>query len=222
VLSDTLKRELAGYAVGEKMRALRWEKRLKLVEVARRAGLSPALVSKIERGKSVPSLSALFSIAQALEVGLSFFFPKPALKTAVVSRQKDRIRLPELSKRRDSAYDFECLSFGVFESKLNGYYAELKSNRASHPHTHPGHELLYVMRGNLRIMIHRDEHILHAGDSIYFESGVPHSYCKIGTDATNILVITIPTTIPAAELDTAGTGEFLHLRSKEIIWRRTG
>ena len=222
MLSDTLKRELARYAVGEKMRALRWQKRLKLVEVARSARLSPALVSKIERGKSVPSLAALFSIAQALEVGLSFFFPKPQSKTAVVSRQKDRIRLPELPKGRDSAYDFECLSFEVFESKLNGYYAELKSNRASRPHTHPGHELLYVLRGNLRMMIHRDEHILHEGDSIYFESGVPHSYARVGSDVTHVLVITIPKTIPAAELDTAGTGEFLHLRSKEIIWRRTG
>jgi transcriptional regulator with XRE-family HTH domain len=222
VLSETLKRELARYAVGDRIRALRTQKELRLAEVAKRSGISISLLSKIERGQSVPTLLALQSIAAALDVTLPYFFPKPRRPVPAVTRPADRIVLPEFPRGKDSSFDFESLNFSAVEPVLNCYRAHFRRNPKGRPHTHPGSEFLYVLTGSLRITIVKDDYTLDAGDSMYFDSSLSHRYANAGDDACTALVVTFPTLSAAAELDSDGTRDALHLRARRIIWSRTG
>ena len=96
MLSATLKDGLTEYAIGEKIRALRLKKKIGLVELGRHTGLSPALLSKIERGRIFPTLPTLLRIALVFSVGLDYFFAgareKPML---AVARKPSRISLPD-------------------------------------------------------------------------------------------------------------------------------
>ena len=76
---------------------------------------------------------------------------------------------------------------------LNSYVAEFEPIEEKHipPHEHPGIELLYVLSGSLELRVGEDKHELSQGDSIYFDSTVPHAYCKIGTKRTTALVVTL-------------------------------
>ena len=222
LLSETLKRELARYAVGAKIRALRWQKGLRLAELAKSSALSPSLLSKIERDQSVPSLGSLQSIANALGVTLAYFFPKPRRSMPAVTRSAERILLPESPLAHKSAFDFECLNFSAVEPRLNCYRASFRLHATARPHIHPGSEFLFVLEGALRVSIQGDEYVLEEADSMYFDSSLVHSYANAEDRPCSALVVTFPSLPTVAGLDPEGTHDALRLRGNQIIWRRAG
>jgi transcriptional regulator with XRE-family HTH domain len=69
--------DLAG-DIGRRLAAYRAERGLRVAELAREIGVTPSLISQIERGQSRPSVSTLFALAQALDVPVDAFFREPA------------------------------------------------------------------------------------------------------------------------------------------------
>jgi transcriptional regulator with XRE-family HTH domain len=193
MLSATLQEGLEDYRIGDKIRALRLKKKMGLVELGGHTGLSPALLSKIERGRLFPTLPTLLRIALVFSVGLEFFFAGAREKPIVaVMRKSERVRLPEREDAHDAAYRFESLDYRASERRFNSYYAEFLSVApdALRPHAHPGVEFLYLLQGTLTVHVGDDAHVLHAGDSMYFDSGVPHGYRRSGTRACSAIVVT--------------------------------
>ncbi len=195
MLSPTLTRGLEDYDIGPKLRSLRLKKKLGLVELGRHTGLSAALLSKIERGRIFPTLPTLLRIALVFSVGLDYFFAPDADRHPVsIVRRKERLRFPEKAGQRSPAYHFESLVFPAGDRKLDAYHAEFNPIDAAklQPHEHPGVEFLHLMRGKLEIRIGRETHLLQAGDSIYFDATVPHSYRRLGSAPCGALVVTVP------------------------------
>ena len=174
---------LRPYSIGEKLRSLRLRKGMGLVELGRHTGLSAALLSKLERGKLYPTLPTLLRIAMVFSVGLDYFFTDERKRRVVaIVRKKERVRFPDRPGTSDISYFFECLDYPATERKMSAFTAdfqELPPERIK-PHQHPGVEFLYLVDGDLNLKIGSEEHLLSAGDSIYFDSGVQHSYRKIG------------------------------------------
>jgi transcriptional regulator with XRE-family HTH domain len=195
MLSETLKKGLRGYAIGEKLRALRLKKKMGLVELGRHTGLSAAMLSKVERGKLFPTLPTLLRISLVFSVGLEHFFSDDRKRQVVaVVRRADRKRFPERPDGQDISFYFESLDFAALERKLNAYYAEFEPVAAgkARTHKHTGVEFLSVLRGKLEIRIAMEDYLLEAGDSIYFDASLPHSYRKISQKPCSAIVVTVP------------------------------
>jgi transcriptional regulator with XRE-family HTH domain len=151
--SETIVEGLKKYGIGGKLRRLRLRKSMGLLQLSKHTGLSPALLSKLERDLMHPTLPTLLRIALVFSVGLDFFFtpePKPVLE---IVRKKDRMRFPDSPDAGKVAYYFESLDFPVPQRALNSYLAEfecieIKDNRF---HKHPGIEFLYVISGHLEL-----------------------------------------------------------------------
>jgi transcriptional regulator with XRE-family HTH domain len=193
MLSATLQKGLGEYAIGAKIRALRLKKKMGLVELGRHTGLSPALLSKIERGRLFPTLPTLLRIALVFSVGLDFFFSGAREQPlAAVVRKGERVRLPDRPGARDVAYHFESLDYPATERRFNSYYAEFLTAdpEAVRPHVHPGVEFIYTLAGRLSVHIGVEEHSLSPGDSMYFDSTVPHGYRRGGGRICSAIVIT--------------------------------
>ena len=191
MLSATLQEGLERYAIGDKIRALRLKKKIGLVELGRHTGLSPALLSKIERGRLFPTLPTLLRIAFVFSVDLHYFFAGPRERPVLaVVRRKDRVRLPETPGRGPASYAFESLDFPAGERKFNAYYAEFRqiASDALRPHEHAGVEFIYLLKGTLHVRVGAEEHVLRAGDSMYFDSTVPHGYRRAGGTCSAIVV----------------------------------
>ena len=125
MLSATLEAGLSDYAIGAKIRALRLKKKMGLVELGRHSGLSPALLSKLERGRLFPTLPTLLRIALVFSVGLDYFFAGAREKPLVaVVRKAERVQLPERQDGKDMSYRFESLDYAATERRFNSYYAE--------------------------------------------------------------------------------------------------
>jgi len=191
--SDTITTGLNSYAIGSKLRRLRLRKSMGLVELAKHTGLSPGLLSKLERDVMHPTLPTLLRIAMVFSVGLEYFFnpePKPVL---AIVRKRDRLRFPDSPDARKVAYYFESLDFPVPNRELNAYLAEFEAVAAEQPrtHEHAGVEFLYVLSGRLELRIGGDPHELAQGDSIYFDSSAPHGYGRLGAKLTTALVVAL-------------------------------
>ena len=193
MLSPTLKEGLKAYAIGPKIRAIRLKKKMGLVELGKHTGLSPAMLSKIERGQLFPTLPTLLRIAMVFSVGLDYFIVPERDKPVVgISRHRDRLRFPEKADGKEHAYEFESLDFPAVQRLLNSYFAEFfaVTPEQLRRHQHPGAEFIYVLSGTLTVHLGDEQHTLEARDTIYFDSTVPHAYRKSGSKACCALVVT--------------------------------
>jgi len=182
MVNETITQGLKPYLIGEKIRALRLKKSMGLVELGKHTSLSAALLSKIERGKLIPTLPTLLRIAMVFSVGLEFFFDNNRNRHLVeVIRKSERTSFPERPGSESSSYWFESLDFKASERKLNSFFAEFVrvSPDKLNPHQHVGIEMLFVIDGTLNIKIGGEDYELASGDAIYFDSSMPHYYLRI-------------------------------------------
>jgi mannose-6-phosphate isomerase-like protein (cupin superfamily) len=193
MLSNTVEEGLKRYEIGSKVRALRLRKKMGLVELGRHTGFSAALLSKVESSKIFPPLGTLLRIAMVFGVCLDYFFTEPREKPVLaIVRKKDRMRFANTAGAKNASYEFESLDFPANDRLTSSYLAEffeVKPERAA-VHAHPGVETIYVISGRLAIAFGTDEHVLTAGDSIYFDSSVPHSYRRVGSAECRAVVVT--------------------------------
>ncbi len=193
MVNKTIEDGLRPYQIGPKLRALRLKKSMGLVELGKHTGLSPALLSKLERDKLHPTLPTLLRIAMVFSVGLDYFFTDERKRhVASIVRKDDRIRLPERPGIADIAYHFESLDFKCNERRTNAYLADFEavSPEKLKPHQHAGSEFLHVTKGKLGLKLGLDDFELDAGDSIYFDPSVPHTYRRVGKQPCQALIVT--------------------------------
>src|SRR6188768_3431613 len=152
MLSKTLQDGLNDYGIGAKIRALGLKKKMGLVELGQHTGLSPALLSKLERGRLFPTLPTLLRIALVFSVGLEYFFAGARDKPLIaIVRKKERVQLPDRPGPGAVMYRFESLDFAATERRFNSYYADFQPAATDelHPHAHPGVEFILVVQGSL-------------------------------------------------------------------------
>jgi transcriptional regulator with XRE-family HTH domain len=193
MLSETLTAGLEQYRIGPKIRALRLSKKLGLVQLGEHTGLSPAMLSKIERGQLFPTLPTLLRIALVFGVGLEHFFLEEERPAVAVVRKCARLRLPDLSGEEAPAYFFESLDFPVTERRMESFYAEFPvRSKPSKPHEHGSAEFIYVIEGQLVVTVGDTDHVLDEGDAMHFDSSVPHGYRRESRSMCTALVVVAP------------------------------
>ncbi|MBX3596778.1 MAG: cupin domain-containing protein [Rhizobiaceae bacterium] len=191
MLSDTLTNELEQYRIGPRIRDLRLKKKLGLVQLGEHTGLSPAMLSKIERGQMFPTLPTLVRISLVFGVELDHFFNKGGPRMAV-TRKSERVRLPIPAGTSPGAYVFESLNYALADRKMETFLAVFPSDGpASEPHQHGTEEFLYVLEGRLAVVVGDERVVLEAGDALAFDSGLPHSYQRESPGPCSALVATI-------------------------------
>ncbi len=191
MISDTLADRVAEYGIGQKIRAMRSAKKLGLAQLGEHSGLSPGMLSKIERGQIVPTLPTLLRIAMVFGVGLDHFFVESEAGPGVsVVRRSERMQLPDRPGSERPSYLFESLDFTATDRAMNAFLAVFPAGSGpSEPHSHPGAEFLYVVAGSLALTVDATEVPLGEGDSAYIHPEVSHSYRQRGAAPCSALVV---------------------------------
>jgi transcriptional regulator with XRE-family HTH domain len=186
---------------GPRIRARREEGGISLRELARRLGISPSAISQIETGKSRPSVSTLYAIVNELGMSLDELFsgqnqqqadpwaaaeeePKPVPKGRATKRHVQRastrtaleletgVRWERLTPQADPDADFLYVVYDVGGSSSQGGQAI----------RHSGREYGLVLSGTLQVTVGFDVYELGPGDSISFDSTVPHCLRTVGAE----------------------------------------
>lgn len=166
--------------VGEKIKELRKEKGMSIADLANKSELSPSLISQIERNMVTPSIASLWKIAQSLQVSVGYFFDEETKDITNPVVKKDK-RKKIIASNNNAIY--ELLSPDL-NRKIEFLYITIKPGDYSTKDfvTHEGEECGIVIKGKLMVKMKDREYILEEGDSIYFDSTIPHRYINIGDE----------------------------------------
>jgi transcriptional regulator with XRE-family HTH domain len=177
--------------MGEKIRQLRVDNRLTLEEAAERAGCTPGFLSQVERNQAVPSISMLFSIAQALGVKVTYFFPRMTSGAKVV-----RADARESFRFEGSFIAYSLLSTSFPDRKLESLLVQIDPVDGALPadefRSHPGEEFACVLEGTLRLWIGDAIYDLNPGDSVHFKPTVKHRLENPGDNPVVALFVLTP------------------------------
>jgi len=161
-----------------RLRQVRAHRGMTLVEVARGTGISKSTLSRLETGQRRPTLELLLALSQAYRVPLDDLVgapdvgdPRIRLKPGNV---KGRTVIP-LSKQPDSMQAWKIV---IPTSKV-----------VPEPRAHEGHEWLYVLSGQMRLVLGARDWVLGPGEIAEFDTQVPHWFGSTGQTPAEILSI---------------------------------
>jgi transcriptional regulator with XRE-family HTH domain len=182
--------------VAKKIATVRDSLRLSVEELAERSGCDAALIRRIEAGDLVPSLAPLVKIARALGVRLGTLLDDDTGLGPVVTRKDQaagasRLRSLETGGAAGTL-DFFSLAPGKTARHMEPFLVTVHPGGGA-PSSHEGEELLYVLDGRVEISYGKETHALGPGDSIYYDSIVPHRVSAAGgADARLLAVVYAP------------------------------
>lgn len=182
----SLTRQAVSIDVGNRLRQLRESRRVSMRTLATMSGLSANALSMIERGKTSPSVSTLYRIADALTVPVTDFFgPEEARKKVVFLKADERTRLPFLRGI------WEGLGGEQFTGRAMPFMITLDSGASSGPNSmlHTGHEFVYCLRGQLEYQVEGQTYHLEAGDSLLFAAQLKHRWRNPGGTVTSAVIV---------------------------------
>lgn len=172
--------------LGRRIRALRSERGLTLTGLAARVGITRSFLSSVERGVAYPSLLVLRSIAAALEVPVFLLFTAPEANGIVVRKgSRKAIRPP------GAPLSYELVSPDL-RRKIEMIIVHLKPGLDSAAMAHVGEECALVLKGRVAITVGDVEYELGEGDSIYYDSGLPHKARAVGDEPAEIVSAITP------------------------------
>lgn len=185
--------EVKALHLGTKIRGLRQEEGMTLQALSSKTNLSVPLLSQIENNLVTPPISTLLKISKAFDKDLSYFFQNytPDTKVSIV-RKEERMKLNGKGlKRGRTAYSYETLAHKKKKKHMEPFLIEIerKSRRDTPLVKHNGEEFIYIMEGMIEFRTNDDSYELEAGDSIYFESNIPHASRAIGEINAKALLI---------------------------------
>jgi transcriptional regulator with XRE-family HTH domain len=180
--------------VGEKLRELRETKGLSLREMAGLTGFSTALLSQMENHLISPSLGTLIKISRALDIHLGYFFGEGPGEPYSIVRKDERKKVSRFASKDGVTYgySYESLGFAKRDRHMEPFLvtlepATVKSTKAS---IHEGEEFIFVLEGEMEVTLGNHTDILYPGDSIYYDSAIPHRVqCRKDKEAKILAVL---------------------------------
>ena len=179
------------YKIGAKVREARLTAHLKLEELAKRSGLSKALLSRIENDKITPSIGSLHDLAVALGTNLSGFFNNGKDREPQVSLRKGERHVIQM---KDGSTIENCIPFGGTHLLQCFLMIQEPGGQAQGIVTHYGEEVGYVLEGELELTLNGAAYRLKAGDSFNFRSEEPHTHRNPGKSRVVVLWVNTPPT----------------------------
>jgi len=183
--------------IGGKIRELRKGKAMTLQDLSAATGLSKPLLSQIENEIVIPPISTLLKISRALDKDIAFFFQEPDDdRTIAIVRSSERERF---DTRRpgggDGGYSYESLAYKKAKKNMEPFLVEFKrrDQKGMSFYSHEGEEFTFVLEGSLEFQTRDEVHQLKSGDSLYFESDIPHAYRTLGPKNAKAVVVVFST-----------------------------
>lgn len=177
--------------IGKKLKVTRLKNDMTIQELAERSKVSSNMISRIERGLTIPSVEILVKLAGAFGMSINYFVEEAEKETTIIFTRKgegepifffeDKHQITSLTQGiRDP-------SFSVFIDTL-----EQDCNSGEGGMVHTGEEFAMVLKGKMEFNIEGSHYLLQEGDSLTFKASIPHSWCNLFPGQTTVLWVIAP------------------------------
>jgi quercetin dioxygenase-like cupin family protein len=166
-----------------------------LLELSTKSGVALATLSRVENGKMTGTLDSHMHICEALEISLPELYRDLAMSKKQVEVQTKSVR-PDVFVH-DKTATSEMLASKILNKKMMPLLIRLNKGGATHKEeTKPGVEkFIYVLDGKIVAEVGNEKYNLTKGDTLYFESSIPHYFKNSGNGESRMICVVCPPTL---------------------------
>ncbi|MDR1958820.1 MAG: XRE family transcriptional regulator [Planctomycetaceae bacterium] len=184
--------------LGAKIKQLREFRQISLEELAEQSETAVDLLTQLENGELVPSLTPLVQITRALGVRLGTILDDAPLQGPVVTRADEKKEVIRFSGKvvtpQKTTLYFKPLAEGKSDRHMEPFLIDVHVPPTEELplSSHEGEEFVYVLSGKIAVRYGQKKYELFEGDSIYYDSIVPHDLHAVNGSAKILAVVYTP------------------------------
>ncbi|CAM1368009.1 DNA-binding protein [Tenacibaculum litopenaei] len=177
--------------IGKRIKEIRKKQQITISKLASDAGVSNGLISRIENGRTIPSLPVFLELISALEIDASTFFEgvekKTGSKYLLIRREEQQVLEKEMEAKGFTYYQIfgKSLNAVGFEAVLLNVAPNSKREKV----ITDAWEFKYVLKGSCTYIIEDTRVEVNEGDSLYFNGRLPHVPVNQGSKDCLMLVL---------------------------------
>lgn len=179
--------------IGERIRSLRKAKGLSIAEVAEQSGISESTINGIERHMISPPLGNIVNLAKVFGISVGEFFGESGDSPYCIVRSDDRKTVSRFNSTdsKSGGYSYQSLGYKKKNRHMEPFLVTINptESQQNEPNQHIGEEILFVLEGKVEIKLLDKTEILNPGDSIYYDSTVPHVVSCYGNEPATMLAV---------------------------------
>lgn len=180
--------------IGDRIKGFRTKKKMSLEDTSRESGIPQSVIAGIEDHSISPPLGDIISLAEAFKVSVGEVFGDSADSPFCIVRNDDRKKVSRFNSAdgKSGGYGYESLGYQKQNRQMEPFMVTLtpvadptlvEANR------HVGEEFLFVLQGEVDVKLSGHTDVLTAGDSIYYDSNLPHVVSCHGNEPATILAV---------------------------------
>ena len=180
-----------------KMKSIRERQNMTIEELAEVSGVKLEVLQAMENGEVIPSLTPLTKMARALGVRLGTFLDDTPQIGPVVTRGGKTENTLYFSGREDvtnaTNLEYHSLGAGKIDRNVDPFIINIKyEEKEKELSSHEGEEFIYVLEGEIEVIYGKDSFIIGEGDSIFYDSVVPHHLHANGKNSKILAILYTP------------------------------
>ena len=175
--------------IAKNIKKIRLESGMSQERLAELSGITKGYISKIEKSNTAPPFSTLTKIAHALNVDITVLtaeeleYPED-LDLCIVRKGKGK----KISSATLEGYHYEALAHQKSGKNMEPFLL-IPAFDEKAIFSHDGEEFMYILEGVHEFVYDNKKYTLHEGDSIYFDSRIPHTGRSVGNKRAKILAV---------------------------------
>lgn len=169
---------------GTKMKQLRQFKKISFEHLANTTGYSQRYLKEIEEGMVIPPVSAVIQIAKALSIDSGSFL-------SAEEQEASEKRRRESFFKRTQAYSYKTLTPDAETKHMKAFLVTIdpKQDHKMVEYRHEGEEFIYILKGHVEVRVGENQNLLKKGESLHFNSGIPHKLRNLSDDEAKLIVV---------------------------------
>lgn len=179
--------------VSQRITSLMEQHGLTIENLSERTGLTIDFLENLKNNSVFPSLGPLLKIARALGVRLGTFMDDQISTAPIITTKNGRKQELSMLRGKDAPVEFSYYSLGKGKNDrhMEPFFIEVfpESAKDTKLSSHEGEEFIVVVSGSVKIVYGDQTSILNAGDSIYYNSIMPHNVSCYGDEKAEIYAV---------------------------------
>lgn len=179
--------------IGDRIKKLRKEQKISLMELSENSGVQVATLSRIENKKMVGTLESHINIAKVLGIDVTDLYRGISKETSVEPAQSEPIEIFS----NDNSSNVEWLTKDVLKKKMMPTIINIKpkSKTQIEQYKRGTERFAYALKGSYEVVINKKSFSIKKGTSIYFEASAPHQFNNPTKETASILCVTSPSSV---------------------------
>jgi transcriptional regulator with XRE-family HTH domain len=177
---------------GQRLRAAREKRGFSIEEVAAQTGVPADALAQLEAGETFLPLGQLIKLSKALSLKMSDVISTGEEAFTIV-RAEERRTFSRFGKSKQAShgYEYESLAPDKKDRTMEPFIVTLHPAAADEPSSHDGQEFIYVLDGEMEVVVDDTRDVLRPGDAIYYDSTSMHLVKAHGDKPAKILAVLV-------------------------------